>query len=102
MIDIIYDLGFDDIDQEQYELILDALNYLAAIKFISIDDSTDINPNEWLLSRNVELDLVYTNKVGITKELIKNATLNNIKMKYHKKGHTGTGKKKKKLVTDIQ
>jgi hypothetical protein len=99
VIDIIHDLGFDDIDQEQHELILDALNYLAAIKFISIDDSTDINPNEWLLSRNVELDLVYTNNMGITKELIKNATLNNIKMKYHKKGHTDTGKKKK---MDIQ
>ena len=85
VIDIIYNLGYQDLEDEEYEVLLDTLNFLAAINFITIDSTINDNPNEWVLSRGVELDVVYTINVPITKEIIKNAALNNIKMKYNKK-----------------
>ena len=101
VIDIIYDLGYIDLEHEEYEVLLDTLNFLAAINFITIDSTINDNPNEWVLSRGVELDVVYTINVPITKEIIKNAALNNIKMKYNKKLRKKTKKQDIQYLQDI-
>ena len=101
VIDIIYNLGYQDLEDEEYEVLLDTLNFLAAINFITIDSTINDNPNEWVLSRGVELDVVYTINVPITKEIIKNAALNNIKMKYNKKLRKKTKKQDIQYLQDI-
>ena len=52
--------------------------------------------NNWILSKGVELDTLYVASTPITKEVIKNATINNITMKYNRKYFK---KKKKKDET---
>ena len=101
VIDIIYDLGYIDLEHEEYEVLLDTLNFLAAIRFITIDTTVNDNPNEWLLSRGVGLDVVYAINVPITKEIIKNAALNNIKMKYNKKLRKKSKKQDIQYLQDI-
>lgn len=101
VIDVIYDLGYIDLEHEEYEVLLDTLNFLAAIRFITIDTTVNYNPNEWLLSRDVGLDVVYAINVPITKEIIKNAALNNIKMKYNKKLRKKSKKQDIQYLQDI-